>query len=587
MPENSNHHDDSIKENRKERLSSTSSSLLSSLMSDVTIHDIEEHQVVNREMITTKVVVVEDGKQNEQKISHFEDTISSSSKPKPKKRIIIRRKQQQPVAQSNTSLAQSKQSQQQTSSSMNIKLYEELIKTLPAAYDFELLKTIHRCYELHTRHIALQMPEGLLMYACMISDILIQLVVSLQSVTILSDVTYGACCIDDINASLLHCDLLIHYGHSCLIPMQHTTIPILYVFVEIQINIQHVIDCFLLSIREYKEEEEKGTIISNDKMYIYLLGTVQFRHALITIQHQLQRFHNYPHVMIPQSKPLSPGEVLGCTSPQLIVPASSDPFTVCLFVADGRFHMESTMITNPHINLYYRYNPYTRIITTEQYDHTRMNQIRGDSIQKALHAIHYTKPCCTVGIIMGTLGRQGNPAIAQRIKDVIHQYNHQRQDHSQNNNNAIRHFVMLLSEISPTKLNLFSKKVHIWIQIACPRLSIDWGHYLTNQNTVPVLNPYEFFCCFNPDLLWYKRENSNNSEIETKQMLHSAYPMDYYSYQGGPWSNYHETNKSRSMIRTDDASKICCNNNGNASNEYESKCVSSQCCSNKSSSQVQ
>ena len=32
----------------------------------------------------------------------------------------------------------------------------------------------------------------------------------------MGDVTYGACCIDDYTAVALGCDILIHYGHSCL-----------------------------------------------------------------------------------------------------------------------------------------------------------------------------------------------------------------------------------------------------------------------------------------------------------------------------------------------------------------------------------
>lgn len=33
---------------------------------------------------------------------------------------------------------------------------------------------------------------------------------------ILGDVTYGACCVDDYTALSLGCDMLVHYGHSCL-----------------------------------------------------------------------------------------------------------------------------------------------------------------------------------------------------------------------------------------------------------------------------------------------------------------------------------------------------------------------------------
>lgn len=33
---------------------------------------------------------------------------------------------------------------------------------------------------------------------------------------IMGDITYGACCVDDYTAKALDCDVMIHYGHSCL-----------------------------------------------------------------------------------------------------------------------------------------------------------------------------------------------------------------------------------------------------------------------------------------------------------------------------------------------------------------------------------
>ena len=35
----------------------------------------------------------------------------------------------------------------------------------------------------------------------------------------MADVTYGACCVDDFSARALGCDLMVHYGHSCLVPV--------------------------------------------------------------------------------------------------------------------------------------------------------------------------------------------------------------------------------------------------------------------------------------------------------------------------------------------------------------------------------
>lgn len=38
----------------------------------------------------------------------------------------------------------------------------------------------------------------------------------------MGDVTYGACCVDDFSAKALGADLLVHYGHSCLVPVDVT-----------------------------------------------------------------------------------------------------------------------------------------------------------------------------------------------------------------------------------------------------------------------------------------------------------------------------------------------------------------------------
>ncbi len=63
-----------------------------------------------------------------------------------------------------------------------------------------------------------------------------------EHVFILGDVTYGACCIDDFSARALEADLLVHYGHSCLVPVDVTSITCLYIFVDIQIDIQHLVE---------------------------------------------------------------------------------------------------------------------------------------------------------------------------------------------------------------------------------------------------------------------------------------------------------------------------------------------------------
>jgi 2-(3-amino-3-carboxypropyl)histidine synthase len=374
---------------------------------------------------------------------------------------------------------------------------------LPKAYSFELEKSVQRIHAAQASHVALQMPEGLLLYATVIADALVRLAAPvLTQVSILGDVTYGACCVGDLDAQALGAQLLIHYGHSCLVPLQHTVVPCLYVFVEIQLDVKHLVDCLHKTLLE--QFGITSTTRSTDDIHIYVLGTVQFRHALAEAKNLLITEKACANVSIPQAKPLSPGEVLGCTSPTLQQHTTSK--AVVCFVADGRFHLESTLISNPHITKFYRYDPYGKFMTEESYDHPAMKSIRFKAIQTA-------KTAKTFGIILGTLGRQGNPAIVRQIQQSLYKHNK-------------RSFLMLLSEITAPKLQLFGDKIDAWVQVACPRLSVDWGHYLSAK---PVLTPYELSVCL--------------QETEWKEV----YPMDYYSLEGGPWSNYHQDNKQRQL----------------------------------------
>jgi len=240
-------------------------------------------------------------------------------------------------------------------------------------------------------------------------------------------------------------DLLVHYGHSCLVPVDVTTIPCMYVFVDIKMDVEHFVESVRLNF--------------DRKTKIILAGTIQFASSLHAAKSLLA--NEFDHITVPQSRPLSRGETLGCTAP--VVPGDHD---CIVFIADGRFHFEALMIANPGVKAY-RYDPYGRMLTEEMYDQEGMRNQRRVAIENARKAKHW-------GVILGTLGRQGNPQILKRIKGMLHE-------------KGYTYTLLLLSEISPQKLKLMSSGVDAWVQIACPRLSIDWG----DEFTQPTLNPYE------------------------------------------------------------------------------------------------
>ncbi|GAA6076576.1 2-(3-amino-3-carboxypropyl)histidine synthase subunit 1, partial [Tachysurus ichikawai] len=63
---------------------------------------------------------------------------------------------------------------------------------------------------------------------------------------------------------------------------------------------------------------------------------------------------------------------------------------------------------------------------------------------------------------------------------------------------------VLLSEIFPSKLALM-EDVDTWVQIACPRLSIDWGTAFSK----PLLSPYEVHASYIHHLSLLKQREEN------------------------------------------------------------------------------
>ena len=384
-----------------------------------------------------------------------------------------------------------------------------ILASLPPHYNFEVHKTIHRLTSHRARRIALQLPEGLLAYSCLLSDLL-ERWAGVECV-VLGDVTYGACCVDDYSAAALGCDFLVHYGHSCLVPVDvtegETGVRVMYVFVDIAIDCQHL-------ARTLQHNFPAAHSIT-------LFSTIQFASSL---QHAAPLLAaHFPIVSIPQCRPLSKGEVLGCTSPPLDVRTQCNEQTPIVFVADGRFHLESLMIHNPHIDHFYQYDPYTRRLTRETYGHADMLRLRAEAIEQAKSAEHF-------GLILGTLGRQGAPHLLHRLASLVS---------SSTATSTARprlHTVFLISELSPSRVSLLPQSIDCFVQVACPRLSVDWGH----EYGRPLLNTYEAEVVLGT-AEWLQSEGEGEGV--------ARYPMDYYAEAGGEWSNYAEREKQRAKER--------------------------------------
>jgi 2-(3-amino-3-carboxypropyl)histidine synthase len=93
---------------------------------------------------------------------------------------------------------------------------------------------------------------------------------------------------------------------------------------------------------------------------------------------------------------------------------------------------------------------------------------RSDEIARALNG--KTKRLC---FILGALGRQGNSGVLDRLIKKVE--------------GIFEHMVLIATEVNVELLTAI--EVDFFVQIACPRLSIDWSY----GTPKPLLTPYELY----------------------------------------------------------------------------------------------
>lgn len=196
------------------------------------------------------------------------------------------------------------------------------------------------------------------------------------------------------------------------------------------------------------------------------------------------------------------------------------------------------MIANPNIKAF-RFDPFLGVLVLEEYDYTGMKRVRKDMILRARGAKNW-------GVILGTLGRQGSTRVLDRVLEKMEE-------------KGLDYTVVMMSEISPTRVELFGDSVDAWVQIACPRLSIDWGEGFKK----PLLTTFEFEIAMGYVKGWWEKErcgsknssggcgscdsNSNHcGSCGCNGGTVAEYPMDYYAQDGGDWNGSYIKKKAMS-----------------------------------------
>ncbi len=160
------------------------------------------------------------------------------------------------------------------------------------------------------KKVAVQIPEGLKQHSAEILDELRAL--GATETFLFIDPNFGACDLKDREAKELGADILLHFGHNRFGRIKDTAIPVIYVPVTLELNIEHIIRAL---------EKIKGKIA--------LCTTVQYLSYLKRIKERLG-----DRVVLGRgSLATEAGQVLGCDPGACNVEADAN-----VIITDGIFH---------------------------------------------------------------------------------------------------------------------------------------------------------------------------------------------------------------------------------------------------------
>lgn len=312
-----------------------------------------------------------------------------------------------------------------------IKTCSPLASMVKPLYDLEVERVSDEIRERHARRILLQLPEGLRPRA-------LQLARELEEradaeVLILGNSCYGACDIALKQLEAVEADLLVHYGHSRMLPDRGT--PILYVEAKIEVEVAPLVEIALPLMEGWKTAG--------------LAASVQHVHQLDKVAEALRLRGMRAIIGAGRGRTPHDGQVVGCDySSARYVAGEVDGF---LFVGGGQFHPLGLAVATgkPVVAV----DPYLSSVAEFGEDVVRrLAMKRMASLTAAKGARH-------LGIIVSLKPGQFELSAARSLRDKL-----ERQGRGA--------AIICIDEVRSEALANFSE-VEAFINTACPRIAVD------------------------------------------------------------------------------------------------------------------
>lgn len=334
---------------------------------------------------------------------------------------------------------------------------------------FEISRSVDWIKSNNYTRVALQFPDELLVDSAAVATS-IQSQCSAQ-VFILSDTSYGSCCVDEVAAEHNNADCLIHYGRACLSTTRG--LPVLYVFTKLPLDVSAC-------------SRSLAKLVNDPKTPIALLYDVRYQHGAQQVAAKLQ--DTFPHLILPELEIYDKREGDN-------VDNSKDANVICklgrVFKLESNYSLEdysvfyiggeSPSLTNWMINLnkstFHSYNPVSGEARTETLNVNKM-------LMKRYYMIERAKDAGIIGILAGTLGISDHIKLMDRLKQCI-------------KNAGKKSYTFVVGKLNVAKLANFAE-IDAYVLVACPENTlVDSSEFYR-----PIITPYELEVACNQAREW-------------------------------------------------------------------------------------
>ncbi|KAJ0977106.1 hypothetical protein J5N97_012580 [Dioscorea zingiberensis] len=371
--------------------------------------------------------------------------------------------------------------------------------------NYEILRTAEFIRSRGVSRVALQFPDELLKDSTQVAKALRRELGNGVRLYVMADTAYGSCCVDEVGASHVDAECVVHYGHACMSPT--STLPALFVFGKAFINVNACAE----SLHQCLSISNKPVLVLYGLEYAHAVQDLKSTMCKLLLSSESNQKLYYSEVACSSINPsgynikdkeqpeshgdaIADGKVLktlesGVTNKL----ESGTKYTLggLTWITPLEHKMEDYLLfwigsDNPAFaNMVLTFNG-CEIVRYDAEDCKLLNDFSHQKriLKRRYFLVEKAKDANIIGILVGTLGVAGYLHIIQQMKELIER-------------DGKKSYTIVMGRPNPAKLANFPE-CDVFVYVSCAQTALlDSKEFLA-----PVITPFEAVLAFTRGRQW-------------------------------------------------------------------------------------